>query len=222
MTELEKARKIINDVDKQMAELFEKRMDAARIVAEYKKQNGLKIDDFAREEQLIARNLGLIKNEDEISKYYFHSVSHSIGLDTHDVWILDSKLKKGCVITNEPGLYIEEEGIGICAGAYLGGKKTALLMQNSGLGNSINALKSLTELYKFPLLMIMSHRGTEGENICGQVPMGQSTPLILEAMDFNFFKPETPAEAYEDIKNSWELSLKEEKPVSALLEIKYW
>lgn len=95
-------------------------------------------------------------------------------------------------------------------------------MQNSGLGNSINALKSLTELYKFPLLMIISHRGTEGENICGQVPMGQSTPLILEAMDFNFFKPETPAEAYEDIKSSWELSLKEEKPVSILLEIKYW
>ena len=63
----------------------------------------------------------------------------------------------------------EEEGIGICAGAYLGGKKTAILMQNSGLGNSINALKSLMELYKFPLLMIMSHRGTEGENICGQV-----------------------------------------------------
>ena len=65
----------------------------------------------------------------------------------------------------------EEEGVGICAGAYLGGKKTAMLMQNSGLGNSINALKSLTELYKMPLLMIMSHRGTEGENICGQVPM---------------------------------------------------
>ena len=57
--------------------------------------------------------IGLIKNEDEISKYYFHSVSHSLGLDTHDVWVLDSKLEKGCVITNEPGLYIEEEGIGI-------------------------------------------------------------------------------------------------------------
>lgn len=116
----------------------------------------------------------------------------------------------------------EEEGIGLCAGAYLGGKKTAILMQNSGLGNSINALKSLTELYKFPLLMIMSHRGTEGENICGQVPMGQSTPLILEAMNFNFFKPGTPEGAYEAIKSSWELSLEEEKPVSILLEIKYW
>lgn len=57
--------------------------------------------------------IGLIKNEDEIGKYYFHSVGHSLGLDTHDVWSSDWKLKEGVVITNEPGLYIEEEGIGI-------------------------------------------------------------------------------------------------------------
>ena len=95
-------------------------------------------------------------------------------------------------------------------------------MQNSGLGNSINALKSLTQLYKFPLLMIMSHRGTEGENICGQVPMGESTPRILEAMDFRFFKPATPEAAYEDIRLSWDLSVEEGKPVSVLLEIRYW
>ena len=116
----------------------------------------------------------------------------------------------------------EEEGIGICAGAYLGGKRTAILMQNSGLGNSINALKSLMELYEFPLIMIMSHRGTEGENICGQIPMGESTPLILEAMDFNFFKPSNPDAAYVDVRNSWELSAEDGKPVSILLEIKYW
>ena len=116
----------------------------------------------------------------------------------------------------------EEEGIGICAGAYLGGKKPAILMQNSGLGNSINALKSLTELYEMPLLMIMSHRGTEGENICGQVPMGESTPRILKAMNFKFFKPATPQEAYEDIRDAWDLSVEEGKPVSVLLEIKYW
>ena len=116
----------------------------------------------------------------------------------------------------------EEEGVGICAGAYLGGKKPALLMQNSGLGNSINALKSLIQLYEFPLLMIMSHRGTEGESICGQVPMGESTPRILEAMDFRFFKPTNPESAYEDIIESWDLSVEDGKPVSVLLEIKYW
>ena len=116
----------------------------------------------------------------------------------------------------------EEEGIGLCAGAYLGGKKPAILMQNSGLGNSINALKSLTELYEFPLLMIMSHRGTEGESICGQVPMGESTPRILEAMDFKFFKPTNPEGAYEDIRESWDLSKEDGRPVSVLLEISYW
>ena len=116
----------------------------------------------------------------------------------------------------------EEEGIGICAGAYLGGKKPAILMQNSGLGNSINALKSLTQLYEMPLLMIMSHRGTEGESIFGQVPMGESTPRILEAMDFKYFKPGTPEGAYEDVKDAWDLSVEEGKPVSVLLEIKYW
>ena len=57
--------------------------------------------------------IGLIEKEEEIGKYYFHSVGHSLGLDTHDVWMLDSKLEEGAVITNEPGLYIEEEGIGI-------------------------------------------------------------------------------------------------------------
>lgn len=116
----------------------------------------------------------------------------------------------------------EEEGIGICAGAYLGGKKPAILMQNSGLGNSINALKSLMELYEFPLLMIMSHRGTEGESICGQVPMGKSTARILEAMDYRFFKPGNPDGAYEDIIEAWDLSCEEGKPVSVLLEISYW
>ena len=61
----------------------------------------------------------------------------------------------------------EEEGFGICAGAFLGGKKPAILMQNSGLGNSVNALASLFKLYQFPVLMVMSHRGTLGEkSIC--------------------------------------------------------
>jgi len=57
--------------------------------------------------------LGLIKKPNEISKYYFHGVSHYLGLDTHDVGNRDIKLRAGMVCTNEPGLYIEEENIGI-------------------------------------------------------------------------------------------------------------
>ena len=79
MTELEKARLAINNVDKQMAELFEQRMDAARIVAQYKKDNGLKIDDFAREEQVISNNTALIKDEDYKS-YYINFLRETINL----------------------------------------------------------------------------------------------------------------------------------------------
>ena len=59
------------------------------------------------------RKLGLIKEDSELSEYYYHGVSHYLGLDTHDVGTRDTVLKEGMVITNEPGLYIASEGIGI-------------------------------------------------------------------------------------------------------------
>ncbi len=80
----------------------------------------------------------------------------------------------------------EEEGVGICAGAYLGGWKPALVMQNSGLGNSINALVSLNRLYSIPLLLVISHRGGPGEPIAAQVPMGRATPRLLRTLDIPF------------------------------------
>lgn len=59
------------------------------------------------------KEIGLIKSDEELLKYYFHSVSHHLGLDTHDVGPRDNDLKEGMVLTVEPGLYIPEEGIGI-------------------------------------------------------------------------------------------------------------
>ena len=59
------------------------------------------------------KELGLIKEDEEITEYYFHGVSHYLGLDTHDVGSRDVELKAGMVLTNEPGLYIQEESIGI-------------------------------------------------------------------------------------------------------------
>ena len=116
----------------------------------------------------------------------------------------------------------EEEGIGICAGAYFGGKKTAILMQNSGLGNCINGFESLYQLFSLPLVMIMSHRGTEGEPIIGQVPMGKATPNLLEAMGFKYYHPESPELAKKIVSNSWKESIEEKAPISILLDINYW
>lgn len=79
MTKLESAREIINKTDKEMARLFEQRMDAAAIIAEYKKEHGLPVDDLAREEQLINRNCKLINNESYRS-YYMNFLQDVIGL----------------------------------------------------------------------------------------------------------------------------------------------
>ncbi|OGA01820.1 MAG: phosphonopyruvate decarboxylase [Betaproteobacteria bacterium RIFCSPLOWO2_02_67_12] len=78
-------------------------------------------------------------------------------------------------------LSTEEEGIGLAAGAWLGGMRTALLMQSSGVGNCINVLGMVREC-RFPLLMLVTMRGEFGEFNPWQVPMGQATPAVLEAM----------------------------------------
>ncbi len=79
MTDLDKARQTINDVDKQMAALFEQRMDAVRTVAAYKKEHGLPVDDFGREDEIIKRNAGLITSED-YRAYYVNFLRSTIDI----------------------------------------------------------------------------------------------------------------------------------------------
>ncbi len=73
-----------------------------------KELNQIVIDHYAVE----LKTAGVIKDSSEVSKYYFHGVSHHLGLDTHDINV-GGPLTEGCVITVEPGLYIPEENIGI-------------------------------------------------------------------------------------------------------------
>ena len=76
----------------------------------------------------------------------------------------------------------EDEALGIAVGAYMGGKKPAVLMQNSGLGNSIDALTSLVLLYKFPVLLIISWRGFEENDFIEHSLMGKYMQDFLKTM----------------------------------------
>ena len=79
-------------------------------------------------------------------------------------------------------LTTEEEGVALLGGAWLGGDRGVLLMQSSGVGNCINML-SLSSMCQFPLVMIITMRGDHGEFNPAQIPMGQATQAVLEAMD---------------------------------------
>lgn len=78
-------------------------------------------------------------------------------------------------------LSTEEEGIALSAGAFLGGSRSVLLMQSSGVGNCINML-SLPAVCNMPFVTIITMRGEWGEFNPWQVPMGQATTAVLEAM----------------------------------------
>jgi sulfopyruvate decarboxylase alpha subunit len=78
-------------------------------------------------------------------------------------------------------LTTEEEGIGLAAGAWLGGEKSVLLMQSSGVGNVINAIGMVKEC-RIPLVSLVTMRGQQGEFNPWQVAMGQATRSVLEAM----------------------------------------
>lgn len=76
-------------------------------------------------------------------------------------------------------LTTEEEGVALAVGAWLGGARSVLLTQSSGVGNCINML-SLIEECRFPLLMLVTMRGQWGETNPWQIPMGQSVAAVLE------------------------------------------
>ncbi len=80
----------------------------------------------------------------------------------------------------------EEEGVGISAGIALAGKRPAMFVQSSGIGNMINALLSLTGFYELPLAVFVSHRGIYKEGIAAQFPMGEKLPGILKGAGISY------------------------------------
>jgi len=96
----------------------------------------------------------------------------------------------------------EEEAFGIAAGLYLGGKRPAVLLQSSGLGNSLNAITSLLVPYQIPVLAIVSMRGDAGEWNTAQMPMGGAVRPILESIGVRHVTVESGATASSTIERA--------------------
>lgn len=88
----------------------------------------------------------------------------------------------------------EEEGVGVTAGIALAGRRAALLMQASGMGNSLNAIGSLVMAQDVPLLMVVTERGGLGETVSTQIPFGGALRRVLGAMGITCIEVTDPAE----------------------------
>ena len=113
-------------------------------------------------------------------------------------------------------LTTEEVGIAIAAGAWLGGTRSALLLQSSGVGNCINML-ALATLSRFPLLMLVTMRGEWGEFNPWQVPMSRATEPSLNAIGVQTMRAETPGELLETVAAALPLAFEAEQQVAVLL-----
>lgn len=109
----------------------------------------------------------------------------------------------------------EEEGIGLAAGAWLGGQRAALLLQSSGVGNCINLL-SLTKSCRFPLTMLVTMRGEWAEFNPWQVPMGTKTQAALELMDVLVYRVEHAADVCDTVTAALDITFNG-GPVTAVL-----
>jgi sulfopyruvate decarboxylase alpha subunit len=95
-------------------------------------------------------------------------------------------------------LTTEQEGVALLAGAWLGGRRGALLMQSSGVGNCVNLL-SLTRTCRFPLLMLVTMRGEWGEFNPWQLPMGQIAGEVLRLTGVIVYRVDEPSRVGETV-----------------------
>jgi len=111
----------------------------------------------------------------------------------------------------------EEEGVGISAGAYFAGVKSAMLMQNHGFLASINGIVSFAHLYKLPLLMLISYRGSIGERDPWQTQGGNVTEPILRALGIPYFFLDGTETLKKRIRQAHTLAESSLQPVALLL-----
>ncbi|MBV9518546.1 MAG: phosphonopyruvate decarboxylase [Hyphomicrobiales bacterium] len=113
-------------------------------------------------------------------------------------------------------LTTEEEGVAIAAGAWLGGMRSVLLMQSSGVGNCINML-SLATISRFPLLMLVTMRGEWAEFNPWQVPMGRATEPALAAIGVRTLRAETAQDLLDMVGSAATMAYEADQQVAVLI-----
>jgi len=109
----------------------------------------------------------------------------------------------------------EEEGIGVCTGAHLGGKRPAMLMQNGGLLNSCNGLTTTALQFGIPVLLLIYYAGDIGDNAFHMV--GLVTEPVLDALGIKTIVMRDPAKVKQDIAGAVTLASSSKRPVALLL-----
>jgi sulfopyruvate decarboxylase alpha subunit len=113
-------------------------------------------------------------------------------------------------------LTTEEEGVALAAGAFLGGQRSVILMQSSGVGNCVNML-SLPAVCNMPLVMLVTMRGEWGEFNPWQVPMGQSTPAVLQASGVIVYRVDALDQVVPTVEGALALAFATRRRVAVLL-----
>ena len=123
---------------------------------------------------------------------------------------------KDDAVIRDVSLTTEEEGVALAAGAWLGGERSALLMQSSGVGNCINML-SLMRACRFPLLTFITMRGEWEEFNPWQVPMGSIVEPVMKLCDAEVYRATKPEEVQQLAERAVQQAFGEERVVAVLL-----
>ncbi|MGX9353296.1 sulfopyruvate decarboxylase subunit alpha [Shimia sp. W99] len=115
----------------------------------------------------------------------------------------------------------EDEGMGLCAGAWMGGTRSAIIMQNTAIGVTINALATLIQYYRMPLPMLISYRGELGEPVACQVEMAVHTKALLAQLNIPTYHFHREADVGE-LPQILEYTYMCNKPVAVLMDATFW
>jgi sulfopyruvate decarboxylase subunit alpha len=109
----------------------------------------------------------------------------------------------------------EEEGVGVCVGAFLGGRHPALVMQNAGMLNSCNAITTTALQFEVPVLLIVWYAGDFGDTAF--MRLGEVTEGVLKGLGVRYLLPRSLDELVADVTRAKRLAEYAKRPVAVLV-----